>query len=61
MVMTNDERTTQLAALRRLWLHIEAGGKLTEDDDRRWGFKLTKKSLEKCIAELEEQEWKNVG
>ena len=51
---------SQLAALRRLWLHVNAGGSLTEDDHRRWGFKLTEESLAKRIAELEEQEWKNV-
>lgn len=55
--MSHEQRMNQLAALRRLWLHIEAGGMLSEHDDARWGFKLTKDSLAKRIAELEEQEW----
>lgn len=59
--MDNETRMGQLAALRRLWLHVNAGGKLTENDDRRWGFKLTKDSLEKRIIALEAEEWKNVG
>lgn len=59
--MSNDERMSQLAALRRLWLHLNSGGRLTENDDRRWGFKLTKDSLEKRISALEAEEWKNVG
>lgn len=58
--MNENERLSQLAGLRRLWLHVNAGGRLSDDDDRRWGFKLTKESLEKRIVELEEQEWKNV-
>lgn len=58
--MNENERLYQLAALRRLWLHVRAGGRLSEHDDLRWGFKLTEESLEKRIVELGEKEWKNV-
>lgn len=59
--MDNESRMSQLAALRRLWLHLNSGGKLTSSDEQRWGFKLTKDSLEKRIIALEAEEWKNVG
>ena len=59
--MNEQERLSQLAGLRRLWLHVNSGGKLTESDNQRWGFKLTKESLEKRIVALEVEEWKNVG
>lgn len=59
--MNSDERMGQLAALRRLWLHVNNGGKLTDSDHRRWGFTLTLESIEKRVIALETEEWKNVG
>lgn len=55
------DRPSQLAQLRRLWLHLNVGGRLTEDDERRWGFEMTKDNIAERIVALEEQEWKNVG
>lgn len=58
--MSNEDRQNQLAALRRLWLHVNNGGQLSGRDHDRFGFTLTRKSIETRIIELEEMEWKNV-
>jgi hypothetical protein len=43
----------RLALYRRLWHHLNHGGKTTEHDDRRCGFPVTKEALEREIRTLE--------